>query len=84
MSILGIKISPRTGLCKILKVNCAATSRCDDIIMPPPLTLQTTIIKTANNGFCLSEGKSTYGMDRNGKLDHKNIGIGEKKIKLQS
>ena len=81
MSILGIKISPRTGLCKILKVNYAATGRCDNIIMKPPLT---AIINTANNSFFLSEGKSTYGVDKNGKLDHKNIGTGEKKIKLQS
>ena len=84
MSILGIKISYRTGLWKILKASYAATGRCDNIIMPSPLTLQTTIVNTANDSFCLSEGKSTYGMDRNGKLDHKNIGIGEKKIKLQS
>ena len=81
MSILEIKISPKTCLWKILKARYATTGRCDDIIMKPLLT---AIVNTANNGFCLSEGKSPYGKDRNGKLDHKNIGIGEKKIKLQS
>ena len=82
MSNLGIKVFPKPGIWKILKASYAATGRCDDVIMKPWLTLYTTIVNTANNGFCLSEGKSPYGKDRNGKLDHKKIGIGEKKIKL--
>ena len=77
MSILAIKISPKTCVWKFLKAHYAVTGRCDDIIMKPPLT---AIVNTENNGFCLSEGKFTYRQDRNGKLDHKNIGIGEKKI----